>query len=155
MKIHPSCCGMKTYFPFLSLFKHKELLTWFHTVDVMPLQFHPYLGDMFWQLIYACQSSNPFVGLFLLLSLTLYQYITDISPAEVSKFAVNFCTTCSCVIKIVEPRACATIEDLKASVLKVNALEEEKKISPWDDEHVPEEIVIDKPNPGSALLVAL
>nr|XP_029119433.1 zinc protease PQQL-like isoform X4 [Elaeis guineensis] len=77
---------------------------------------------------------------------TLLPYI---SPAEVSKFAVNFCTTCSCVIKIVEPRACATIEDLKASVLKVNALEEEKKISPWDDEHVPEEIVIDKPNPGS------
>ncbi|XP_008797884.1 zinc protease PQQL-like isoform X1 [Phoenix dactylifera] len=75
--------------------------------------------------------------------------LPHISPAEVSKFAVNFCTTCSCVIKIVEPRACATIEDLKASVLKVNALEEENKISPWDDEHVPEEIVIDKPNPGS------
>lgn len=66
---------------------------------------------------------------------------------------MNFCTTCSCVIKIVEPQACATIEDLKAAALKINALEEEKKISPWDEEHVPEEIVIDKPNSGSALLV--
>ena len=67
---------------------------------------------------------------------------------EVSRFAANFCTTCSCVIKIVEPRARATLDDLKAAVSKVNALEEERSIPPWDDENVPEEIVSDKPNPG-------
>lgn len=77
--------------------------------------------------------------------------LPHISPAEVSKFAANFCTTCSCVIKIVEPTACATVDDLKTVVLKVNALEGERKISPWDDEHVPEEIVIDQPNPGSII----
>ncbi|KAJ0986491.1 hypothetical protein J5N97_004847 [Dioscorea zingiberensis] len=75
--------------------------------------------------------------------------LPHISPAEVSKYAANFCTSCSCVIKIVEPRACARLEDLKAAVSKVNALEESRHISPWDDEHVPEEIVGEKPIPGS------
>lgn len=79
------------------------------------------------------------------------KYYADISPAEVSKFAEIFCTTCSCVIKIVEPRAGATLDDLRAAVLKVNTLEEEKRIPPWDDEYVPEEIVTDKPSPGYAL----
>ncbi|XP_072967419.1 zinc protease PQQL-like isoform X1 [Typha angustifolia] len=74
--------------------------------------------------------------------------LPQISPAELSEFAANFCTTCSCVIKIVEPRARATLEDLKAVVSKVNALEEDRRIPPWDDEHVPEEIVGDKPNLG-------
>ncbi|PKU71070.1 zinc protease PQQL-like [Dendrobium catenatum] len=74
-----------------------------------------------------------------------------ISSEEVSKFAMNFCATCSCVVKIVEPQARATVEDLKAAVLKVKALEEERRIPPWDDEHVPEEIVLDKPSPGSII----
>ncbi|XP_039116038.1 zinc protease PQQL-like isoform X1 [Dioscorea cayenensis subsp. rotundata] len=77
--------------------------------------------------------------------------LAHISPAEVSKFAANFCTSCSCVIKIVEPRACARLEDLKAAVSKVNALEGDRHISPWDDEHVPEEIVGEKPLPGSII----
>ncbi|CAL9145042.1 unnamed protein product [Musa hybrid cultivar] len=77
--------------------------------------------------------------------------LPHISPAEVSKFAANFCTTCSCVIKIVEPRAGATLDDLKAAVLKISTQEEERRISPWDDEHVPEEIVTDKPIPGSII----
>lgn len=67
---------------------------------------------------------------------------------EVSRFAANFSTACSCVIKIVEPRARAKIENLKTAVSKVNALEEGRSIPPWDDENVPEEIVVDKPNPG-------
>ncbi|RWR72552.1 zinc protease PQQL-like protein isoform X1 [Cinnamomum micranthum f. kanehirae] len=74
-----------------------------------------------------------------------------ISAAEVSRFAKNFHTACSCVIKIVEPRACAAIEDLKAAVLKINSLEEERNIPPWDDEHIPEEIVISMPDPGSII----
>ncbi|XP_020080244.1 zinc protease PQQL-like [Ananas comosus] len=75
--------------------------------------------------------------------------LPHISPAEVSKFAINFCTTCSCVIKIVEPRARATLEDLKAAVVKVDALENERNIPLWDDENVPEEIVGESPEPGS------
>ncbi|XP_020265173.1 zinc protease PQQL-like isoform X2 [Asparagus officinalis] len=74
--------------------------------------------------------------------------LPHISSMEVSRFAMKFCTACSCVIKIVEPQARATLEDLKAAVLKVNALEEERSIPPWDDENVPEEIVVDKPTPG-------
>lgn len=41
-----------------------------------------------------------------------------------------------------------TVDDLKAVVLRVNSLEEERKISPWDDENIPEEIVGTMPNPG-------
>lgn len=77
--------------------------------------------------------------------------LPHISSKEVSNFAVNFYTNCSCVIKIVEPRAHATLEDLKASVCKINALEEKRCISPWDDENVPEEIVGHNPNPGSIM----
>lgn len=74
-----------------------------------------------------------------------------ISASEVSKFAEKFCTTCNCVIKIVEPQACAALEELKAVVLKISNLERERSIPPWDDEHVPEEIVGNKPNPGSVV----
>jgi hypothetical protein len=72
----------------------------------------------------------------------------DISSAEVVKFAENFSTISSCVIKIVEPRAHASLEDLKAVVLKVNTLEENKTIPPWDEEQIPEEIVSQSPEPG-------
>jgi len=40
------------------------------------------------------------------------------------------------------------LDDLKNVVKKVNLLEEEGRISSWDDEHVPEEIVTTKPNMG-------
>ncbi|KAL5986243.1 hypothetical protein ACLOJK_014576 [Asimina triloba] len=77
--------------------------------------------------------------------------LPHISAAEVSKFAMNFHTAHSCVIKTVEPHSCATVDDLKAAVLKINSLEEERKILPWDDEHIPEEIVTTTPDPGNIL----
>jgi hypothetical protein len=66
----------------------------------------------------------------------------------VTKFAENFSTSSSCVIKIVEPRAHASLEDLKAVVLKVNSLEEKNSIPPWNEEQIPEEIVAQTPEPG-------
>lgn len=54
----------------------------------------------------------------------------------------------SCVIKIVEPQAHASLEDLKAVVLKVNILEEKKCIPPWNEDQTPEEIVSQAPEPG-------
>ncbi|KAK9266627.1 hypothetical protein L1049_003579 [Liquidambar formosana] len=76
---------------------------------------------------------------------TLLPYIT---ASEVSKYSEKLKTSCSCVIKTVEPRATATVDDLKDVVEKINSLEEERRISPWDDEHIPEEIVSTKPNAG-------
>ncbi|KAE9464478.1 hypothetical protein C3L33_03583, partial [Rhododendron williamsianum] len=67
---------------------------------------------------------------------------------EVSKYAENFRTSCSCVVKTIEPHATATVHDLEAVVSKINCLEEERSIPPWDDENIPEEIVSEKPNPG-------
>ncbi|KAL4194482.1 hypothetical protein AMTRI_Chr05g68900 [Amborella trichopoda] len=74
--------------------------------------------------------------------------LPHISAKEVSSFAENFRSTCSCVIKIVEPRARSTIEDLKAAVSKISSMEECGAIPDWDDEHIPEEIVSVKPDPG-------
>ncbi|XP_028113701.1 zinc protease PQQL-like [Camellia sinensis] len=74
--------------------------------------------------------------------------LPHISASEVSKYAENFRTSCSCVIKTIEPRATATMDDLKTVVPMINSLEEEQSIPPWDDEHIPEEIVNIKPNPG-------
>ncbi|KAK9102226.1 hypothetical protein Sjap_019480 [Stephania japonica] len=71
-----------------------------------------------------------------------------ISAAEVSRYSENFSTSCSCVIKTVEPRLHAKIDDLKAVVQKVDSLEAKKDISPWDDDHIPEEIVNSIPDPG-------
>lgn len=65
-----------------------------------------------------------------------------------SKYAENFRTSCSCVVKTIEPQATATVHDLIAVVSKINCLEEERSIPPWDDENIPEEIVSEKPNPG-------
>lgn len=77
---------------------------------------------------------------------TLLPYIT---ASDVSRYSANFMTSRSCVIKIIEPHATATVDDLQAVVLKINSLEKEVGISPWDDEYIPEEIVSTKPNPGS------
>ncbi|KAL7167977.1 hypothetical protein ACSBR2_038415 [Camellia fascicularis] len=74
--------------------------------------------------------------------------LPHISASEVSKYVENFRTSCSCVIKTIEPRATATMDDLKTVVSMINSLEEERSIPPWDDEHIPEEIVNMKPNPG-------
>ncbi|KAJ4708591.1 zinc protease PQQL-like [Melia azedarach] len=74
--------------------------------------------------------------------------LPHISALEVSKYSEKLQTSCSCVIKSIEPRTFATIDDLKNIVLKIKNLEEEKSISPWDDEHIPEEIVSTKPSPG-------
>ncbi|KAI7988125.1 Zinc protease PQQL-like [Camellia lanceoleosa] len=77
--------------------------------------------------------------------------LPHISASEVSKYVENFRTSCSCVIKTIEPRATATMDDLKTVVSMINSLEEERSIPPWDDEHIPEEIVNMKPNPGDIM----
>ncbi|VFQ83017.1 unnamed protein product [Cuscuta campestris] len=74
--------------------------------------------------------------------------LPHISTYEVSKFSERFSTSSSCVIKTIEPQATATLDDLKALVLKINTLEQDKSLPPWDDENIPEEIVSVKPNPG-------
>lgn len=72
----------------------------------------------------------------------------DILASEVSKFAEKLWTSCSCVIQIVEPQAFASVDDMKNIVMKMNKLENERSISPWADEQIPEEIVSLKPNIG-------
>ncbi|RAL48802.1 hypothetical protein DM860_001122 [Cuscuta australis] len=74
--------------------------------------------------------------------------LPHISAYEVTKYSERFRTSSSCVIKTIEPRATATLDDLKALVSKINTLEQEKSLPPWDDENIPEEIVSVKPNPG-------
>ncbi|PQQ14742.1 zinc protease PQQL-like [Prunus yedoensis var. nudiflora] len=75
--------------------------------------------------------------------------LPQITAAEISKYAVKLQTSCSCVIKTIEPRASATVGDLKNVVSMINDLEEKRIISPWDDEQIPEEIVNTKPNAGN------
>lgn len=74
--------------------------------------------------------------------------MVDISASEVSKYTENFRTSFSCVIKTIEPQAAATVDDLRTVVSRINSFEEEGRISPWDDENIPEEIVSIEPNPG-------
>ncbi|GMN50692.1 hypothetical protein TIFTF001_019852 [Ficus carica] len=76
---------------------------------------------------------------------TLLPYI---STSDLSKYAEKLQTSCSCVIKTVEPRASAVADDLKNVVSRISALEKEKNILPWDEDQIPEEIVSSKPNPG-------
>ncbi|XP_057968681.1 zinc protease PQQL-like isoform X2 [Malania oleifera] len=77
--------------------------------------------------------------------------LPHISASEVSKYSEKFQTSCSCVIKTIEPQATATVDDLKNVVLKINSMEEGRNIPPWDEEHIPEEIVSTKPNPGDIM----
>ncbi|GKV28045.1 hypothetical protein SLEP1_g37144 [Rubroshorea leprosula] len=75
--------------------------------------------------------------------------LPHISASEVSKYAEKLQTSCSCVMKIVEPQSSATIGNLKKVVSEVIKLEMDSNISPWNDEQIPEEIVDIKPNPGN------
>nr|XP_017222853.1 PREDICTED: zinc protease PQQL-like isoform X1 [Daucus carota subsp. sativus] len=77
--------------------------------------------------------------------------LPHVSASEVSNYAEKFRTSRSCVIKIVEPRATSTVDDMRAAVLKINSFEEDKSIAPWDYEHIPEEVVSVKPNPGNIM----
>lgn len=77
----------------------------------------------------------------------LFLSMVEISAYEISRFSENFKTSCSCVIKTIQPQAAATVDDLRRIVSRVNSFEE-GCISPWDDENIPEEIVSVEPNPG-------
>jgi len=77
--------------------------------------------------------------------------IPEISPAEVTRIAEYYHTKCNCVIKTLEPRARATEKDLRAVVAKVQALESQGDIAPWDEEHIPDSIVDKVPIPGSVV----
>ncbi|KAE9607599.1 putative processing peptidase [Lupinus albus] len=92
------------------------------------------------------------INLSLVLSMKLNSkrlfYHVNISALEVSKYSEKLRTSCSCVIKTIEPQAFAVVDDLKNVVDIVNLLEEEGRISTWDDEHVPEEIVTTKSHMG-------
>ncbi|KAI4380729.1 hypothetical protein MLD38_006890 [Melastoma candidum] len=77
--------------------------------------------------------------------------LPHISAMEVSKYADKLKTCCNCVIKAIEPRACAKVDDLKNVVQKVTSLEEGSKISPWAEELIPEEIISVKPVPGHVI----
>ncbi|ESQ42745.1 hypothetical protein EUTSA_v10012682mg [Eutrema salsugineum] len=74
--------------------------------------------------------------------------LPQISASDVSKYSEKLRTSCGCVIKTMEPRSAATVDDMRNVVSKVNSLEEEKKIAPWDEEKIPEEVVNEKPTPG-------
>lgn len=78
----------------------------------------------------------------------MFLSMVEISAHEVSRFSENFKTSCSCVIKTIQPQAAATVDDLRRIVSRVNSFEEGGRISPWDDENIPEEIVSVEPNPG-------
>ncbi|XP_039071636.1 zinc protease PQQL-like isoform X2 [Hibiscus syriacus] len=71
-----------------------------------------------------------------------------ISASEVSKYADKLQTLCNCVLKTIEPQASATIDDLKNVVSKIDNLEKQGSITPWDEDYIPEEIISIKPTPG-------
>ncbi|CAN8253030.1 unnamed protein product [Cochlearia groenlandica] len=77
--------------------------------------------------------------------------LPQISASDVSKYSEKLRTSCGCVIKTMEPRSSATIDDIRNVVAKVNCLEEEKTIAPWDEEKIPEEVVSEKPTPGDVI----
>ncbi|BAB09891.1 zinc protease PQQL-like protein [Arabidopsis thaliana] len=74
--------------------------------------------------------------------------LPQISASDVSRYSEKLRTSCGCVIKSMEPKSAATIDHMRNVVSKVNSLEEEKMIAPWDEENIPEEIVSEKPTPG-------
>lgn len=67
-----------------------------------------------------------------------------------SKYSEKLRTSCGCVIKSMEPKSAATIDDMRNVVSAVNSLEEDKMIAPWDEDKIPEEVVSEKPTPGYA-----
>ncbi|XP_021725006.1 zinc protease PQQL-like isoform X1 [Chenopodium quinoa] len=74
--------------------------------------------------------------------------LPQLSASEVSRYSEKLRMSESSVIIITEPRATVTEKDLKDLLSETNSLEEKGKISPWEDDIIPEEVVQVKPNPG-------
>lgn len=77
--------------------------------------------------------------------------LPQISAAQVSAYAKKLLVSCSCVIIATGPRATVNVGDLKNVVSKITSLEEQGSISQWEESHIPEEIVLTRPNPGFIL----
>ena len=74
--------------------------------------------------------------------------ITDIFAPEVSKFAEQLLTTCSCIIRTIEPHVTANEDDLKTIVAKVTEMERQGNIATWNEQNLPDAIVKQLPTPG-------
>lgn len=72
----------------------------------------------------------------------------ELSVSMVSRYSEKLRMSKSSVITITEPRATVTEKDLQDLVSDTNSLEEEGKISPWEDDFIPDEVVQVKPTPG-------
>ncbi|XP_024516679.1 zinc protease PQQL-like [Selaginella moellendorffii] len=77
--------------------------------------------------------------------------LPGITATEVADIANLLKARLSCIIKTIEPRVSVTVKDLKNVIAKVQALEDEGSIPPWNEEDVPEEVVENKPEPGVIL----
>lgn len=75
--------------------------------------------------------------------------LPEISAGEVAAYARNYGTERSCVVKTVEPRARATVDDVRAVIGRVEALEAGGGIGPWTEDDIPENIVAVPPVPGT------
>ncbi|PWA45380.1 insulinase (Peptidase family M16) protein [Artemisia annua] len=75
--------------------------------------------------------------------------LRDMSASEISEYSKKLHTAVNCVIMTTQHRDGVTVRDLEAVVLKINSLEENKRISSWYEEPIPEEIVTTKPQPGT------
>ncbi|XP_021860861.2 zinc protease PQQL-like isoform X1 [Spinacia oleracea] len=74
--------------------------------------------------------------------------LPQLSVSMVSRYSEKLRMSKSSVITITEPRATVTEKDLQDLVSDTNSLEEEGKISPWEDDFIPDEVVQVKPTPG-------
>lgn len=74
--------------------------------------------------------------------------LPQLSASEVSRYSEKLRMTKSSVVTITEPRATVTQEDLQNLVSEINSLEKEGKISPWEDDFIPEELIQVQPKSG-------
>lgn len=69
----------------------------------------------------------------------------EITVEEVSALAKCYSLESSCVLKILEPRGYATAEAMRAAVARVEAAKAAGGIPSWEEEPLPESVVVHEP----------
>lgn len=69
----------------------------------------------------------------------------EITVEEVSALGRRYSLESSCVLKILEPRGYATAEAMRATVARVDAALAAGGIPPWEEEPLPEGLVVKEP----------
>ncbi|KAK9820030.1 hypothetical protein WJX72_005269 [[Myrmecia] bisecta] len=78
-------------------------------------------------------------------------FLPKITAQELAALAEMLRSTCSCVVKVGSHKRSVSVDELKAVMAKVDAMEARGEIGPWQEDDVPTSILEHIPEPGQVV----